>query len=92
MIKNSAIFLIKELAIKMHTKERQKFSSQVNPALLEKLHYIASTEGRHFQAVLEDAFQIYIDARLKKEPQETVETHLQASIKKNQELGKLLAQ
>ena len=34
---------------------REKFSSQAAPELLAGLRYLARTEGRHFQAVLEDA-------------------------------------
>ena len=42
---------------------REKFSSQAAPELLAALREIARTEGRHFQAVLEDAMQQYLESR-----------------------------
>ena len=38
---------------------REEFSSQVNPELLELMREIARKEGRHFQAVLEDAIHVF---------------------------------
>ena len=38
---------------------REKFSSQVHPELLEGMRVIARNEGRHFQAVLEDANHVF---------------------------------
>ena len=40
---------------------RQKFSSQADHDLLAALRDLASKEGRHFQAVLEDAIREYLD-------------------------------
>ena len=42
---------------------REKFSSQASPELLTELREMARTEGRHFQAVLEDAMRNYIESR-----------------------------
>ena len=42
---------------------REKFSSQASPELLAALREVAREEGRHFQAVLEDAMQEYIESR-----------------------------
>ena len=42
---------------------REKFSSQAAPELLSAMREIARKEGRHFQAVLEDAMQTYIEIR-----------------------------
>ena len=41
----------------------QKFSSQASPELLSKMREIARNDGRHFQAVLEDAMRDYIEGR-----------------------------
>ena len=42
---------------------REKFSSQALPDLLAAMRKIARDEGRHFQAVLEDAMRQYLDSR-----------------------------
>ena len=42
---------------------REKFSSQADPDLLEGMREIARREGRHFQAVLEDAMSAYIEGK-----------------------------
>ena len=42
---------------------REKFFSQADPELLEGMREIARREGRHFQAVLEDAMSAYIESK-----------------------------
>ena len=42
---------------------RKKFSSQASPELLAALRAAAREEGRHFQAVLEDAMRGYLEAK-----------------------------
>ena len=42
---------------------RKKFSSQAQPELLEGMRETARSEGRHFQAVLEDAMSAYIESK-----------------------------
>ena len=71
--------------------QRQKFSSQADPELLSDLRKIAKTEGRQFQAVLEDAMREYIESKNNDRPRESVMAHFQASVEKNRRLGKLLA-
>ena len=46
---------------------RQKFSSQADPDLLAAMRQIARNDGRHFQAVLEDAMSHYIESRAQAE-------------------------
>ena len=46
---------------------REKFSSQASPVLLSKIREIARSDGRHFQAVLEDAMSVYIESRTQPE-------------------------
>ena len=70
----------------------QKFSSQADPELLDSLRDIAKQDGRHFQAVLEDAMRDYIEARRQDKPRAAVMAHFQASLEKNRELVKLLAE
>ena len=69
----------------------QKFSSQANPELLASLRAIAKQDGRHFQAILEDAMRDYIEARRQDKPRAEVMAHFRASVEKNRRLGELLA-
>ena len=70
---------------------REKFSSQASPELLAAIREIAHTEGRQFQAVLEDALRQYIESRAQEKPRSTVVAHFQASVERNRRLGELLA-
>lgn len=75
----------------MATVKREKFSSQVDPALLEQMRKIASDDGRQFQAVLEDAFRAYVENRSRGVRPEVM-AHVRASMERNRGLLKLLAQ
>ncbi|MYC71578.1 MAG: hypothetical protein F4X17_12805 [Gemmatimonadetes bacterium] len=70
---------------------REKFSSQAAPELLAAVREIARKEGRHFQAVLEEAMREYIENRAQGKPRASVMAHFQASVEKNRRLGELLA-
>ena len=70
---------------------REKFSSQASPDLLAAMREIARREGRHFQAVLEDALREYIDNRSREKPRSSVMAHFQTSVERNRRLGELLA-
>jgi len=48
----------------MTTAAREKFSSQAAPEVLAALRQIAESQGRQFQAVLDDALRDYIDRLL----------------------------
>ena len=74
------------------TTRREKFSSQADPELLATLREIAKTDGRQFQAVLEDAIRDYIESRAQEKPRASVMAHFHSSVEKNRRLGKLLAQ
>lgn len=69
----------------------QKFSSQADPEILASLRAIAKQDGRHFQAVLEDAMRDYLEARRQDKPRPEVMAHFRASVEKNRRLGELLA-
>ena len=45
----------------MTTTVREKFSSQAAPEVLAALRQIAESQGRQFQAVLDEALRDYID-------------------------------
>lgn len=70
---------------------REKFSSQVAPELLGTFREIARKEGRHFQAVLEEAMREYIENRAREKPRAEVMAHFQASVERNRRLGEMLA-
>ncbi len=72
--------------------QREKFSSQADPELLNAVREIARKEGRQFQAVLEDAFREYIDSKEQRKVRPEVMAHYQASVEKNRRLAELLAQ
>ena len=76
----------------MATLKREKFSSQVDPELLAGMRKIASDDGRQFQAVLEDAFRAYIEGQMQRKVRPEVMAHARASMERNRELLKLLAQ
>ncbi len=71
---------------------RQKFSSQADPDLLAAMRQIARNDGRHFQAVLEDAMSHYIESRASQRVRPEVMAHYRASVEKNRLLAELLAQ
>ena len=71
---------------------REKFSSQAAPELLAAMRGVARTEGRHFQAVLEDAMQQYLESREQRKVRPEVMAHYRASVEKNRRLAELLAQ
>ena len=68
-----------------------KYSSQASPELLSSMREIARSEGRHFQAVLEDAMQEYLDSKARGKVRPEVMAHFRASLERNRRLGELLA-
>ena len=76
----------------MATTKREKFSSQADPALLAEMRKIASDDNRHFQAVIEDAFRVYIESRSQRKVRPEVMAHFEASLKRRHRLYELLAQ
>lgn len=72
--------------------QREKFSSQAAPELLSKMREIARKDGRHFQAVLEDAMLEYIEGRKQQKVRPEVMALHRASVERNRLLYKLLAQ
>jgi hypothetical protein len=51
---------------------REKFSSQAAPEVLEALRKIAESQGRQFQAVLDEALRDYIDRQQRQRPRKHV--------------------
>ena len=50
------------------TIARKKFSSQVEPALLDAARAAAQAEGRQFQSLLEDALSQYLERTQSQRP------------------------
>jgi len=42
------------------TKKREKFSTQMDSELLKELKYLAKSEGRHIQSIVEEAVKEYV--------------------------------
>ena len=71
-------------------RSREKFSRQAQPELLEEMREIARREGRHFQAVLEDAMSAYIESKNQERVCPAVMGHFYVSFERNRRLGELL--
>ncbi len=70
---------------------REKFSSQAAPEVLAALRRIAESQGRRFQAVLDDALRDYIDRQQKERPRRHVMTALASSLEEFDRLYRELA-
>lgn len=62
------------------TVVREKFSSQAAPDVLAALRQIAESQGRQFQAVLDDALRDYIDRQQKERPRRHVMASFASSL------------
>ena len=56
------------------------------------MRQIARADGRHLQAVLEDAMTSYIEARLRRSVRPEVMAHYRESVERNRLLAEMLAQ
>jgi hypothetical protein len=75
----------------MTTAAREKFSSQAAPDVLAALRQIAESQGRQFQAVLDDALRDYIDRQQKARPRRHVMTAFASSLEEFDSLYRDLA-
>lgn len=46
-----------------HTPQREKFATQVDPAVLSAIRSMAHHEGRHLQALVEEALRDLVEKR-----------------------------
>ena len=69
-----------------------KFSSQASPEVLSSIREIARGQGRHFQAVLQEAMEEYIANRNRETPRPEVMAHFRASVERNRRLMELLSE
>jgi hypothetical protein len=70
---------------------REKFSTQADAALLAEMRALARADGRHLQALVEEAFADYIEARRGARARPAVMEHLKASMARNRSLYEKLA-
>lgn len=75
----------------MTTTVREKFSSQAAPDVLLALRKIAESQGRQFQAVLDDAMRDYIDRQQKERPRRHVMAAFASSLDEFDNLYRELA-
>ena len=74
------------------TVQREKFSSQLDPELLNAVREYAQNNGRQFQSVLEQALSEYLDRHLVDRPRTHVMEALGLSMDEFTELYEKLAQ
>ena len=70
---------------------KTKFSSQADADLLAEVRAIADDEGRHFQAVLQEALTEWVERKKGSAPRPEVVAHLKATISRNRDLYQHLA-
>jgi hypothetical protein len=71
---------------------RVKFASQADPNVLADVKALAREEGRQFQAVVEEALKEWVERKRSDQPRLEVVAHLKATIERNRELYRRLAQ
>ena len=75
----------------MTAPTREKFSSQAAPEVLAALRQIAESQGRQFQAVLDEALRDYIDRQQKARPRRHVMAAFASSLDEFDSLYRELA-
>jgi hypothetical protein len=75
----------------MSAPVREKFSSQASPEVLAALRKIAESQGRQFQAVLDEALRDYIDRQQQERPRRHVMAAFASSLEEFDSLYRELA-
>jgi hypothetical protein len=75
----------------MTSPAREKFSSQAAPEVLAALRQLADTQGRQFQAVLDEALRDYLDRQQKERPRRHVMASFASSLDEFDSLYRELA-
>ena len=71
---------------------KEQFTGQASPALLASLREIARSEGRDFEATLDDAMRLYAECKTGSEMQPDAIAHFRSSLERNRRLYELLVQ
>jgi predicted transcriptional regulator len=79
------------MEIPVTTTLREKFSSQASPEVLAALRQIAESQGRQFQAVLDEAMRDYIDRQQRERPRRHVMATFASSLEELDSLYRELA-
>jgi predicted transcriptional regulator len=79
------------MGLAMSTTVREKFSSQAVPEVLSALRQIAESQGRQFQAVLDEALRDYIERHQRDRPRRHVLAAFADSVKEFDDLYRELA-
>jgi hypothetical protein len=79
------------MEIPVTTTLREKFSSQASPEVLAALRQIAESQGRQFQAVLDEAMRDYIDRQQRERPRRHVMATFASSLEEFDSLYRELA-
>jgi predicted transcriptional regulator len=79
------------MGIPVTTTLREKFSSQASPEVLAALRQIAESQGRQFQAVLDEAMRDYIDRQQRERPRRHVMATFASSLAEFNSLYRELA-
>jgi NADH:ubiquinone oxidoreductase subunit C len=75
----------------MSTAVREKFSSQAAPEVLAALRQLAESQGRQFQAVLDEAMRDYLDRHQTERPRKHVMASFASSLEEFDSLYRELA-
>ncbi len=70
---------------------REKFSSQASPEVLAALRQLAESQGRQFQAVLDEALRDYLERQQKEHPRRHVMASFASSLDEFDRLYRELA-
>ena len=73
-------------------KQRVKYSSEAAPEVLAAMREIGRSEGRQFQAVMEEAMEEFVANRKRERPRPEVMANFRASVERNRRLMELLAE
>jgi len=76
----------------MTTQTREKFATQVNSEILHSVRYIAKSEGRQLQALIDEALADLIEKKKQSRPRAHIMAAYQASHEKFAPLYKKLAE
>ena len=68
-----------------------KFATQADPAVLDNLRHIAASEGRHIQALVDEALREYIERKIGNSPRRHIVSSLNNSMARYDALYKELA-
>ena len=76
------------------TQERPskvKFATQADPVVLDTLRHIAANEGRHIQALVDEALREYVERKTENIPRRHIVDSLRSSMARYDSLYKELA-